>query len=595
MLSIKPTLIIDFISIFWLLVIVSTLFMWLPIKSATANKQSIDKIQILGLWLRTMSFLLLGTLVLSYTQLLNWLTMALLYVGCLVLNYLKSYQWQIKYCREIIQHKLINLVDFLDHGLSLSDVWQDIRASWHKNLQKIATYLTNFIDNQGIVFVFILSAILIFTLWLRWEHPMSQLRFSNPDRYNTLLVTRQLLTRNYQDLDYFPTFSALATTISLLGSIEPMQAIRFLSPILGVVLVICVGFNLRIFTGNANSALVGMLTLGGYLFTWQQMVDPEPQWLNIIIRSLNDSLVRQWAGSELELGTIFLLLGLAYSFGSSDRHKKTTTFRINLLCVIILVAISAPPLLIIAAIACIGLIGDKQLTLTAVVLTWILLAVFAAIAQDRIVWMQSFLVTLPVALSLLSGLLFVFVSKILNKIFSSWAETFCLGLTIALALNFWLPSSPKITYLEYDLAARKSLEIKRIFPAKTWTLVAPVEQLAQIYGSGWYEDLAAFVEQYGTKAKNPQFNFATTEQDLFIMVEKVPFVTFPNEPNILPNEILGDRTYRYYRSSAGRASLEYSALQMCEAYRTHHPNSSDIYYEDRELRIYHFSSFDSKA
>ena len=75
--------------------------------------------------------------------------------------------------------------------------------------------------------------------------------------------------------------------------------------------------------------------------------------------------------------------------------------------------------------------------------------------------------------------------------------------------------------------------------------------------------------------------------DLFVFVEKLPFVTFPNEPDILPNSILSDRTYRYYRSTAGRASLEFEALHMCEAYRQNHPNSK-IYYEDDKLRIYQF-------
>ena len=137
------------------------------------------------------------------------------------------------------------------------------------------------------------------------------------------------------------------------------------------------------------------------------------------------------------------------------------------------------------------------------------------------------------------------------------------------------------------MAARKSLELKNHLSDRTWTLVAPTEQLAQIYGSGWYQDLALFVEKYAEQADKPELNFPISGKHLFILVEKIPFVTFANEPSVLPNSILGDRTYRYYRSSPGRASLEFEALQMCEAYRRNHPNS-EIYYEDKELRIYHF-------
>jgi hypothetical protein len=48
---------------------------------------------------------------------------------------------------------------------------------------------------------------------------------------------------------------------------------------------------------------------------------------------------------------------------------------------------------------------------------------------------------------------------------------------------------------------------------------------------------------------------------------------------------LADPTYRNYRSSAGRASLELAALRMCEEYRSAHPADS-IFYEDEALRIY---------
>ena len=178
----------------------------------------------------------------------------------------------------------------------------------------------------------------------------------------------------------------------------------------------------------------------------------------------------------------------------------------------------------------------------------------------------------------------VAVVKLLSN---KWAETFCLALVLSLSINFLLPLPPNLTYLEYDMAARKSLELKNLFPPHSWTLAAPTEQLAEIYGSGWYEDLALFVEEYAAQASNPEFNFPVSGNHLLVLVEKIPFVTFPNEPSVLPHSILSDRTYRYYRSTAGRASLEFEALKMCEAYRRNHPNS-EIYYEDQELRIYHF-------
>lgn len=367
-----------------------------------------------------------------------------------------------------------------------------------------------------------------------------------------------------------------------------MQTVRFLSPFLGLALVLSLGYMVRAFTNNAYSTLVTMFTLGVYLFTLET-TSLNIDWLNKIIESLNNSLIRQWTGNELELGAIFLLLGLGYCFRSDRPLQKTLGFKINLLSAAILVAICAPSLLIILAIACIGAIADKKLVLTTITLTWILLAVFAAMSQGQLLWLQSFLLTLPIALSLLVGLLFGLLSDSAKILSPKWGEIFCLGLVFSLSVNFLLPLAPNLVYVEYDMAARKSLEIKKHFPVQSWTLVAPVEQLTEIYGAGWYEDLALFVESYADKVHKPEFDFPISGTDLFVMVEKVPFVTFPDEPDILPDSILSDRIYQHYRSSAGRASLEYEAFRMCRAYSRSHSARSSVYYEDKELKIYHFS------
>lgn len=587
MLSIKPTLIIDLISAFWVVMMVLLLFLWLPIKSIPITKVALAPLAWLGLWLRTILLLVIGVLALSYLNLLNWLSLIIVYTGCLLLNYGQQKPFPIKRVREIIQKKTIDLVDFLDQGISLADFMVKITNAMDRLRTKLVIYTVNLVTHQGIVFFVLLIGVLVFSCLLRTEYPLSGLRLTHPDRYQTLLITRQILAREYPTIEQLPIFPVLVATLSLLGSIEPMQAIRFLCPIIGIGLVISVGYVVRIVTNNLDAGLVAMLSLGIYLFTWKPINLESWVWLAHLIASLDNSLIRQWAGNEIELGAVFLLLGLVYYFGSDFQVRQTKVFKLNLLATIILVGISAPPLLILVLVGSIGLLGDKQITLSAITLTWILLAVFSAIAQERLLWLQSFLVTLPLALSLLAGLLFNAIANLARIFVPQGGHIFCLGLVFALSINFLLPLTPQITYLEYDLAARKSIEIKNLFPAKQWTLVAPVEQLAEIYGAGWYQDLALFVEQYGAKASRAEFDFPVLEGDLFIMVEKIPFVTFPNEPDTLPNNVLSDPTYLYYRSTAGRASLEYEALEMCEAYRQYHPQS-EIYYEDRQLRIYRF-------
>ena len=615
---IKPTLILDLLTTIWIVTIVLVLFFWLPSKSCLVIPQYSGISQRVGNWSRLIFLMVVGVLGLSSLHFLNWLTLALLYGSCLVLNFLESYGVQSqKRFQQLYQSWLLKLVDLLDRGLSLGNLGKNIWVSWQTATQKFTDYLQTLVKHQGMLSVFTLTVVLCFALLLRWEHTLLELRFAHPDSYQTLLVTRQIMLGEHPTIDYVPVFSALAVVLSLLGSIEPMQVIRFLGPILGMVMVLSVGYSVRVLTTNVLAALVAMFSLGAYLFAWTWEIPAElPEWLqqgsNTIIYSLNASLVRQWTGSELELGAIFVMLTFAYYFDrapakrsskfptlhllypanktrldTSPGQKPQIIFWFNLGCSVAMTAISAPPLLILVLAGSIGLIGGRRLTLTTIATTWILLAGVAAVYGDRLPFAQSFLSTLPVGLSLWAGLLFLAIAELMRLLLDKWSEAFCLALIFALSFNFLLPLSPHLTYLEYDLAARKAVELTNLFPRQSWAIAAPIEQLAETYGSGWYEDLALFVELYSAKASQAEFNFPIAGKHLFIFVEKIPFVTFPNEPSVLPDSLLSDHTYRHYRSSVGRASLEFEALQMCEAYRHTHPHSK-IYYEDRELRIYHF-------
>jgi hypothetical protein len=159
-------------------------------------------------------------------------------------------------------------------------------------------------------------------------------------------------------------------------------------------------------------------------------------------------------------------------------------------------------------------------------------------------------------------------------------------LLVALSLNFALPSLPKLQYVEYEISAQKALELNERLPAKYWMLVAPPEQLPQTLGRAWFEDLAGFVEKYEGKVSQANFRFPVTVPDLFIFVEKRPFITFETEPAVVPDALVLDDLYRNYRSTAGRASLQYRALKLCEDYRSSHSDLS-IEFEDSTLRIYH--------
>lgn len=596
----EQTLIVDWLTAVWVVAILIILFFWLPSKSCSILKEDSYDSQIVGYWSPILLVAIAGVLGLSALHLLNWFTLALLYSSSLVLNSLERYGWRVKkHSQQLYQSWLFSLVDALDRGLSFENLEKTIWKTWQTVKQKFIHYIQTLAIHPGIPSVFALTGILSFALLLRWEHPLLELRFTHPDNYRTLLVTRQILAGDYPETNYLPVFPALAVVLSLLGSIEPMQVIRFLGPILGMLMVLSVGYSVRALTKNGSAALVAMFSLGVYLFTWEQKIPtwlPESlqPWLVTITDSLNASLIRQWTGSELELSTIFVLFALGYYFDASQAQRQGVGFWLNLSCSLAMVAISAPLLLILVFIAGIAQTGGGRLALTAIATTWSLLAILAAMPQGQFSLARSFLLTLPVGLSLLAGLLFLAIAELVRLVLGKWSEAFCLALICSVSLNFLLPLPPSLIHLEYEMAARKALEINALFPRQSWTIAAPIEQLAETYGFGWYQDLALFTEQYSSRAGQGEFHFPVAGKHLFIFVEKKPFVTFPAELSVLPDSILSDHTYRYYRSSVGRASLEFEALQMCEAYRRAHADSK-IYYEDEELRIYQFKLTDDRS
>ncbi|WP_236142132.1 hypothetical protein [Nostoc sp. CMAA1605] len=529
----------------------------------------------------------------SALHLFSWLTLVILYGGCFLLSWLHRHSWRVKQQYNLIfQGIAFTVLDALDQGFlpkisQALDGMGQIAKKQFLNIQKVIAIAIT----QNIQDVLILTVILTFAVLLRFEYPWQELRFTNPDSYSLLLTTRQILAGDVNaQMQSFPAFSALAAVLSLLGAMDAMQVIRFLSPLLGCLLVLSVGYSMGVITNSRIAVMGAMYSLGAYIFT-SHIEIPQfvpnwiQQWLNTVTGSLNTSLIHQWAGGDLEIGVICLVLGLGRAWEASrTQHRRIAL--IDAVCCLIIVAIIQPQLLILALCGGISFIGGGRFALTVVTIIWIVLALALALPENPWGSANTFLVTLPVGLSWLWGLFLTLTSWLLSLILGVWSEIVSLILMLAIAINFLLPLPPKISYLEYDMAARKTLELRVRFPLKRWVIVAPIEQLAESYGAGWYEDMGLFVEKYSSLVSKPNFHFRYSVPHLFIFVEKRPLVTGLRASQSLPYSVLSDPTYLYYRSSAGRASLEFTTLQMCETYRRLHEQDVAIYYEDQDLRIY---------
>jgi len=139
-------------------------------------------------------------------------------------------------------------------------------------------------------------------------------------------------------------------------------------------------------------------------------------------------------------------------------------------------------------------------------------------------------------------------------------------------------------HLEYEAAPRVALAVAGgAADTSQWLIVAPPEQRLEVGGSRYY-DLAGFVHRYGAHAGDRSFRFDLPARELFVFVEKVPLpVAAPAV--VMRLRLMGSGSR--YRLANTRARIERDALTVCEAYRHNHARA-DVFYEDAELRVYHF-------
>ncbi|NJR39197.1 MAG: hypothetical protein HC781_10645 [Leptolyngbyaceae cyanobacterium CSU_1_4] len=541
---------------------------------------------------KSILLLVTGVLILSALSLFNWFTLVFWYVsGLFIFKLIYDPKKTLAQMQLLLHGSLLCLFDILDQQISWSSVQQQIRS--HLIVSQKSVFPPK-PQNQGLRSEFFstwvaLTIILSFTLLLRYEHPLLEVRFSHSDSYQALLTTRQILAGGTFSSHTPPVFVAIAAVLALFGSVDPMQAVRFLSPLLGVALVVTVGYGMYTLMKNGVAALVSMLSLGAYWFTctWD-ISNPLPsglqQYLATLTTQLNADLVRQWTGTDPELGAMFLILAITQLHrGLSQPHRSAW---IAAGCCSAIVALTAPQLLLLAVLGILGLVINRRWALGIVALAWLSLGLLAPLLNSSQL-LQPFLMTLPVALSLLCGYVFNLLNRPFQLLWADFHPSIGLLLIFAIFVNFLLPLSPPIAYLEHDIAARETLVLNARLSAKQWMLIAPIEQLSETYGEAWYGDLAEFVDTYTDSVQQTDFNFPFSIPDLFVFVEKKPFKTFPIEPSNISGESAFDPVYRNYRTFVGRSSLQSEAMKLCETYRQTHPDSS-IEYEDHVLRVYHF-------
>jgi hypothetical protein len=581
----------NLLTAFWVLTVFTLMFFWLP-KKFLNKENKIDFItsNIIS-YIYAAVITLFSSICLSKLHLFNWLTLLLSYFIWPTCYWLAKNFGQIGSQIKVGSvYSFLHFIDFVEFADVRKNFYQYLPDKFRRSFSTIKQIITeDKILKPDIILALTLSIIIFsFLIILLLSQPFQELRLFTVEGYETLLESWQILSSDSVGVSKLS--SSFIAVVANISATNPMHVVRFLSPIFTFLLILATTLTAWRLSNYKSIGLVSCYALVAYLVYW-------PGFANYISKNLADYVFWQKVvnnfdvrfsehlfGGQSTLVTIFLLLSII-TWSEVAKGSRNTIFKESLVasCICLFFLGLYCPLLLIPVFLTMAILLIWQ-PLGLLTLSISLVALFFTIqifsSTENVPKELTF--TVPIALALFCGAICQVFS--ISKTLADKFAYFVVILLASITLNPFSTKSNKTSYLEYDVTARKTLEIAQQFPKKQWQIIAPTEQLASSYGYGWYQDLAEFVDKYQNNVNEPgfEFSFALTS---FIFVEKKPFATFEKEPLYVPFSTLTDTTYRHYRSLAGRASLEQQALTLCETYSKFHPEVK-IYYEDEFIRIY---------
>lgn len=576
---------LDALKAFWMLGVFVCIFFWLPTSLFSARPNSPRAIRMAGNWARMVLCVTILVFLLSTLHVFGAITVVLLFLGAITVSWFRKRAGVSRHLLANLQATAINLIRQFESRsfggfrwrqkrlLSLArPPWELWVSRWTKALEGKELLCACFF------------AVLATSVVLGGEHAVRELRFDQPEQYAALLRARQLML-NIHSADRRLVFPALIAATSLLSSTDPTQVTRFLTPTIGLLLVLATGLVIQVCARGGVAPVAAMYCLGAAAFPPARnqtgMAVSAKEKIEAVF-SASPATIRP--SPEFALGILFLLLALVL-LADWHRNSRGWDSLLDFTCCLLLTAMVSEVLLVVLALAAGVLLLRPMAGLLAMVMLCYGLVAWGALPAGINIPDEMGTV-LPVAAAILVGCVLALIKAAFVARTSRRGETALLVACMGFAVLWFRPQRFVGRCLEYEAAARATQKIEYYFPPQTWVVAAPVEQLAETFGLGGHEDLAGFVENYRNQVSNPRFHFPDARQDLLIYVEKRPFQVFSREPEQVSFSLLSDPTYRNYRSPGGRASLEAAALQLCESYRQNHSNV-DVFFENEALRIYH--------
>jgi hypothetical protein len=424
----------------------------------------------------------------------------------------------------------------------------------------------------------LLVSVVVLSVCSHFAH-WDNIRLIDSDEYLCMLRSRQLLL-NIEVTAKPLLFPALVSGTALLSSADPLHVVRALAAVMPVLITLAIGRVTFLLTHSFLASSIAMYCENVALLRFVLLPiviragGPQPVFADLLTASLPSSL-------EAETAIFFLLLWMAVLLKRSNVDPSVG--RSTLACGVVLLASSVLLLLLapFVGMACVSK-RPRLLLLLGMTVAGLVIVLWQIQAKELPIEALQYL---PCMLSLIVGMLVARLEVVAVLFAGMHARPVVAALVVLWALICVPPQIEGTQPLEYDSIARATNVIAHQFTHQRWSIAAPVEQFAEVYSLGDFQDLASLVNSSSSGDISRAMMANDGLDDLFIFVEKVPFTPFQREPNFVSFATLTDSTYRNYRSPAGRASLEVRAMELCEAYKKKHGNMT-IFFEDENVRVY---------
>src|SRR6266699_3406078 len=257
---------LDTVKAVWILGVFLAVFLWLPTRLFPERPNSPRVIRIAGNWARIVLCVTTLVFLLSSLRVLGAITVVLLFLGAIAVSCFRKNAGMPRRLWSILQASTIHVIRQVESRsfdlflLPRKGSPTSARPPWGLRLNRWLKALEGR-ELLGACFVVVLGT----TVVLRAEHAVRELRFDQPEQYSALLHARELMLNVHPAGRPF-VFPAVIAATSLLSGTDPMQVTRFVTPAIGLFVVLATGLLIQVCARGGVACVAAMYCLGAAAF-----------------------------------------------------------------------------------------------------------------------------------------------------------------------------------------------------------------------------------------------------------------------------------------------------------------------------------------